>query len=62
MREPEIHGIGWDYETDYYHIYASAGPLDGLFPGFTLTVPETPGNDSDIQSITDALRRIAARV
>lgn len=57
-------GINWDYEegTGYYHIYAVSGQLEGRMDAVGLYVPETPENDTDVQQIVDALRRIARRV
>lgn len=57
-------GIGWDFEcpgSGHYHVYAVAGFLDGRMDAIVLDIPETPENDADVQSIADALRRIALR-
>jgi hypothetical protein len=56
-----MYGITWDYETNYYHIYAISGPLDGILDPITIDLEQTPENDADIQAITDTLRKIAAR-
>lgn len=54
--------IGWDYENGYYHIYVTDGPLDGKVDAITIDIPSTPENDLDVQTIADALRRIARRL
>lgn len=55
-------GVGWDYETNYYHIYAAAGPLDGNMDPIIIEMPQTPKNDEDVQAIVALLNRIATRL
>jgi hypothetical protein len=54
--------VGWDYETNYYHIYTAAGPLDGNMDPIIIEMPQTPKNDEDVQAIVALLNRIATRL
>jgi hypothetical protein len=54
--------FAWDYETTYYHIYAATDLLDGVLDPLFIEAPRNAQNDADIQSIVDALNRIASRM
>lgn len=66
---PESAGIGhennrsvaWDYESTYYHIYPQSSLLDGVFDPIIIEIPRTKQDDADVQSIVDALNRMASR-
>ena len=60
-----MNAVTWDYEEPseegYYHVWGLPGPFEDEAL-FTLTAPQTPENDADVQAIVDAIDRIAARL
>lgn len=46
----------------WYTILPFESPLEAVCDGMTLTLPQTPENDADVQAIVDALSRIATRL
>ena len=50
----------WDYETTHYYIYATIDLLDGVLDPIFIDSPRSARNDADVQSIVDALNRIAS--
>jgi hypothetical protein len=45
-----------------YHIYPKIDRLDGVLDPFFIETPQSAQNDADVQSIVDALNRIASRM
>lgn len=54
--------VAWDYETTYYHIYATTPILDGVFDPIIIEIPRTAHADADVQAIADPPNRIASRM
>ena len=54
--------VAWDYESTYYHIYGQTPSLEGVINPFIIEIPRTVQADADVQSIVDALNRIASRL
>lgn len=57
-------GVAWDYEEgpNYYHVFAVNGMLDGCMESWAIEIPRSPEHDADVQSIVEALNRIARRL
>ena len=52
--------IAWEYEKTYYQIYATTDLLDGALDPLFIEAHRSAQNDADVQSIVDALNRIAS--
>ena len=62
MRQESNGSIAWNYETTYHHIYPKIDLLDGVLDPIFIEIPRSAQNDADVQSIVDALNRMASRM
>jgi hypothetical protein len=62
MSQESNGSFAWNYETTYYHIHPKIDLLDGILDPIFLEIPRSAQNDADVQSIADALNRIASRM